>query len=162
LQAIRQRAHRVIDTSEMSPQALRDEIHAAFAPGGEASKALSIGVLSFGYKHGVPVDADLVFDVRFVPNPQYVESLRPRPGTDEEVRRYVMGWPQAQEFRQRLEEMVSFLLPQFVAEGKSHLTIAIGCTGGRHRSVVFVEQMGAFLRERGYEARIRHRDIDRE
>lgn len=162
VQAIRQRAHRVIDTSEMTPQMLRDEIRAAFAPAGEVSKSLAIGVVSFGYKHGLPTEADLVFDVRFLPNPHYVDSLRPRPGTDGAVQEYVMSWPQAQAFRQRLEEMVSFLLPHFVAEGKSHLTIAIGCTGGRHRSVVFAELLAAFLLEQRYEARIRHRDIEKE
>jgi UPF0042 nucleotide-binding protein len=161
LEAIRERADRVIDTSEMTPQTLRDEIHAAFAPADQTAKSLAIGVVSFGYKHGLPIDADLVLDVRFLPNPHYVESLRSRPGTDDEVRRYVMRWPQAQTFRQRLEEMVSFLLPQFVAEGKSHLTVAIGCTGGRHRSVVFAEDLAAFVRAQGYEARVRHRDIER-
>lgn len=162
LEAIRERADKVIDTTQMTPQMLRDEIRALFAPSGETSKTLGIGVVSFGYKHGVPTDADLVFDVRFLPNPHYVEALRARPGTDEEVRRYVMRWPQAQGFRQRLEEMVSFLLPQFVAEGKSHLTIAIGCTGGRHRSVVFAQELVTFLRAQGYEAHVRHRDIEKE
>ncbi len=160
LEALRERAHKLVDTSTLTPQALRDELHAEFGPSSE--RALTITVLSFGYKHGLPMDADLVFDVRFLPNPHYVPELRPFPGTHAEVRAYVLASPEAQTFRRQLLEMVSFLLPHFIREGKSHLVIAIGCTGGRHRSVVFAEELGAYLRGLGYAVRTRHRDLDRE
>ncbi|MDR7415024.1 MAG: RNase adapter RapZ [Armatimonadota bacterium] len=160
LETLRERAHKIVDTSTLTPQALRTELQAEFGPTSE--RALTITVLSFGYKHGLPMDADLVFDVRFLPNPHYVPELRPHPGTHPEVRAYVLASPEAQTFRGQMLEMVSFLLPHFIREGKSHLVIAIGCTGGRHRSVVFAEELGSHLRELGYAVRIRHRDLDRE
>ncbi len=160
LRALRERAHKIVDTSTLTPQALRAELQAEFGPGAEG--ALTITVLSFGYKHGLPMDADLVFDVRFLPNPHYLPELRPFPGTHPDVRAYVLSSPEAQTFRRQLLEMVSFLLPHFIREGKSHLVVAIGCTGGRHRSVVFAEELGGSLREQGYTVRIHHRDLDRE
>ncbi|MCS7172888.1 MAG: RNase adapter RapZ [Armatimonadetes bacterium] len=160
LEILRERAHKIVDTSALTPQALRADLQAEFGPA--SLRGLTITVLSFGYKHGLPMDADLVFDVRFLPNPHYVPELRPHPGTHPEVRNYVLALPEAQTFRERLLEMVSFLLPHFIREGKAHLVIAIGCTGGRHRSVVFAEELGNYLRQLGYAIRIRHRDLDRE
>jgi UPF0042 nucleotide-binding protein len=160
LEAIRERAHLIVDTSTLTPQGLRDELQAAFGPA--SGRSPTITVLSFGYKYGLPMDADLVFDVRFLPNPHYVPELRPHPGTHPSVRSYVLALEAAQTFLRHLREMVAFLLPHFVQEGKSHLVIAIGCTGGRHRSVVFAEELAAYLRELGYEVRTRHRDLERE
>ena len=117
---------------------------------------------TFGYKYGIPLDADLVFDVRFLPNPHYVESLRGRPGNSPEVREFVLRWDQTREFQRRLHDLVGYLLPQFTAEGKTHLTIAIGCTGGKHRSVVIGEDLARFLRTSGYAVRIKHRDVRKE
>jgi UPF0042 nucleotide-binding protein len=160
LQFVRERSHRILDTSDMSVRGLREELRQLF-PTDAADAGIKITVESFGYKHGVPIDVDLVFDVRFLPNPHYVPRLQPHTGLDSEVREYVLQWPQAQAFRDKLFDMVEFLLPHFVEEGKSHLTIAIGCTGGQHRSVVLAEALADHLRARGYESRPRHRDIDR-
>jgi UPF0042 nucleotide-binding protein len=159
LEPLRERAHRILDTSDMSPAQLRSELRAAFGgPGG----GLSVTVVSFGYKHGLPMDADLVLDTRFLPNPHYVDSLRDRSGLDPQVRSYVLDSPQGQAFWQRVVDLVSFLLPEFEREGKTDVTVAVGCTGGRHRSVAVAEELARVLRERGYEVRARHRDLERE
>jgi len=118
-------------------------------------------VVSFGFKHGVPLDVDNVFDVRFLPNPHWVEQLRPLTGLDEPVRKYVLETPQATELVSRIDDLLSFLLPAYVKEGKSYLTVAIGCTGGRHRSVALVEEFAQRIRARGYEPAVYHRDIGR-
>jgi RNase adapter protein RapZ len=118
-----------------------------------------ISVLSFGFKHGVPQDADLVFDVRFLPNPNYVTGLREKSGQDPEVREYVESQAQTSEFISRLSDLLLFLLPHYAREGKSYLTIAIGCTGGRHRSVAIAELIGGLLEEEGYKVRLSHRDL---
>ena len=117
-----------------------------------------INVTSFGFKHGLPLDADLVFDVRFLANPHYVRELRWQDGRDEAVRHYVKQDPLTQPFLEKLFDLVGFTLPQYVAEGKAYLTIAIGCTGGRHRSVMVAEELAAFLRGKGYEPLVQHRD----
>ncbi|HLX78141.1 MAG TPA: RNase adapter RapZ, partial [Acidimicrobiales bacterium] len=127
----------------------------------EATGAMETSVVSFGYKNGLPLDADLVFDVRFLPNPHWVEALRPHSGLDEDVREYVLGSPEAVEFLERLDELVNFLLPYYAREGKSYVSIAIGCTGGRHRSVVLAEELARRLRKAGYSPTVHHRDIDR-
>jgi len=121
-----------------------------------------VTVTTFGYKYGIPLDADLVFDVRFLPNPYYVETLRALPGSSPEVREFVLGFEQTVEFQRRLHEMLGYLLPQFTAEGKSHLTVAVGCTGGKHRSVVIGEDLARFLSEAGYTVRVKHRDVKKE
>jgi UPF0042 nucleotide-binding protein len=118
-------------------------------------------VLSFGYRHGLPLDVDLVLDCRFLPNPHWIEDLRPHTGLDEQVRDYVLGFPQTREFLRRLDDLLDLLLPAYVEEGKSYLTIALGCTGGRHRSVALVEEVAERLRLRGFAPRVTHRDIDR-
>ncbi|MDQ7799994.1 MAG: RNase adapter RapZ [Armatimonadota bacterium] len=160
LEPVRERAHRVLDTSDMTPAQLRSELRAAFGPG--TGVGLAVTVVSFGYKHGLPLDADLVFDTRFLPNPHYVDSLRDRSGLDPEVRSYVLDSPQGQAFWCRMVDLVSFLLPEFEREGKTDVTVAVGCTGGRHRSVAVAEELVRVLRERGYEVRARHRDLHRE
>ncbi len=160
LEPVRERAHRIIDTSDMTPAQLRSELRATFGPG--VGVGLSVTVVSFGYKHGLPLDADLVFDARFLPNPHYVESLRSRSGLDSEVRSYVLDSPQGQAFWRRIVDLVCFLLPEFEREGKTDVTVAVGCTGGRHRSVAVAEELVRVLRERGYEVRARHRDLHRE
>lgn len=161
LEPLRERAHRILDTSDMTPAQLREELRAAFGQEGPGT-ALSVTVVSFGYKHGVPMDADLVFDTRFLPNPHYVEGLRPRSGLDPEVRGYVLDSPTGQAFWRRLVDMVLFLLPEFEREGKTDVTVAVGCTGGKHRSVAVAEELVRVLRERGYQVRARHRDLERE
>ncbi len=161
LEPVKERAHKIIDTSTLSVRDLKEELAEAFLhPDGE--RTLTVGVTTFGYKYGIPLDADLVFDVRFLPNPHYVESLRGRPGNSPEVREFVLRWDQTREFQRRLHDLVGYLLPQFTAEGKTHLTIAIGCTGGKHRSVVIGEDLARFLRTSGYAVRIKHRDVRKE
>jgi UPF0042 nucleotide-binding protein len=160
LEELRGHAHRIIDTTDLPPQKLRDELQQVFGVG-EGLARLIISVVSFGFKHGLPLDADLVFDVRFMPNPFYVESLRNLAGTDVEVERYILKWPLAQRFLRKLYGFIEFMLPHFVTEGKSQLTIAVGCTGGRHRSVVIAGRLGAKLRESGHKVIVEHRDQDK-
>ena len=134
----------IIDTSGLTPHGLRDRIREAFADA-PPEAGLQVSIQSFGFKYGSPRDADLVFDVRFLPNPHWVEELRPLPGTEQPVRDYVQGQPQYEAFMERLEALLDVVVPGYVAEGKSYLTVAVGCTGGRHRSVVVAEELGAFL-----------------
>ncbi len=161
LQAVKEQADKIIDTSTLSVRDLREEILGSFVRG-EHEKTLTVSVVSFGYKYGIPLDADLVFDVRFLPNPHYDEALRPLPGSSEEVRRFVLEQDATKEFMSRLTEMMVYLLPQFVAEGKAHLTVALGCTGGKHRSVVLGDELTRYLRGHGYKVRVRHRDVRKE
>jgi len=161
LQAVKEQADKFIDTSTLSVHDLRQEIMDAFVRGGREG-ILTVGVVSFGYKYGIPLDADLMFDCRFLPNPHYVEALRPLPGESPEVRRFVLSQPPTQEFIRRLHEMMDYLLPQYVEEGKAHLTVAIGCTGGKHRSVVLADELSAYLKDRGYKVNLRHRDVRKE
>ncbi len=159
LEEIRGRAHRIIDTSNMTPRELRRLIEGACTDASGAS--LGVTVVSFGFKYGLPLDADMLFDVRFLPNPHYVEKLRHLTGMDGAVAEYVFRWPVTQRYTEKLFDMIEFLMPQFVAEGKSHLVIAIGCTGGQHRSVAIGEKLGEDLRELGYRVTVHHRDIHR-
>ncbi|HXF81525.1 MAG TPA: RNase adapter RapZ [bacterium] len=161
LQAVKERADKIIDTSTLTVHDLRQEIMDTFVRGGREG-ALTVGVVSFGYKYGIPLDADLMFDCRFLPNPHYVEVLRPLPGDSPEVRRFVLSQPSTQEFMRRLYEMMDYLVPQYVEEGKAHLTVAIGCTGGKHRSVVLADELARYLRDRGYKVNLRHRDVRKE
>lgn len=159
LDEIRGRAHRIVDTSEMSPRQLHQVLEAAFHGNGESR--LLVSVVSFGFKHGLPLDADMVFDVRFLPNPHYVEALKPLSGRDRSVVEYVFKWPVTQRFVEKIEQLLHFLMPHFAAEGKAHLVLAIGCTGGQHRSVALADHFGAFLRSLGYRVRVDHRDVGR-
>lgn len=161
LQPLKERAHKIIDTSTLTTRELKDELADAFLNAGR-ERALTVNVISFGYKYGVPLDADLVFDVRFLPNPHYVDALRALPGSSPEVREFVLRWDQTREFQRRLHDLLGYLLPQYTAEGKTHLTIGIGCTGGKHRSVVIGEDLARFLRASGYGVRVKHRDVRKE
>jgi len=159
LKPMRRLADTVIDTSRMNVHELRQLIQDRF--GGRRRKTMLVSVLSFGFKHGVPQDADLVFDVRFLPNPNFVAGLREKNGRDPEVREYVESQTLTREFISRISDLLLFLLPHYVREGKSYLTIAIGCTGGRHRSVALSEHIGSLLEEEGYKTKIIHRDLRR-
>ncbi len=161
LEELKGLANQVIDTSNLKPVQLKERIAAGFT-NMEESK-LSVNVISFGFKYGVPIDADLIFDVRFLPNPHYVETLRPNTGMDADVYEYVMKWSETQEFLVKLLDMLHFLIPQYRKEGKSQVVIGIGCTGGKHRSVAIAEYLGKVLGESETEVvRVRHRDADRD
>jgi UPF0042 nucleotide-binding protein len=160
MEGLRGDADLIIDTSGLTPHELRDRIRDAFAEA-PPEQSLQVSLVSFGYKYGAPRDADLVIDCRFLPNPHWVEDLRPLPGTDDRVRSYVRDQQQYREFLRRLRSLLGFMVPGFVAEGKSYLTVGVGCTGGRHRSVVVVEDLAPFFREKGMPASVDHRDLDR-
>jgi UPF0042 nucleotide-binding protein len=159
LNAMKEMADVVVDTTDLNVNQLRERLADLFS--GDDASAMQILVLSFGYKHGVPLDVDNVFDVRFLPNPHWVESMRPLTGLDEPVRRYVLGQPAAKEFLERVGHLLKFLVPAYTREGRSYLTIAIGCTGGRHRSVVLAEEIAVRLREMGFTPSTIHRDVER-
>ena len=159
LQPIRELADVYIDTSETNVHQLRERLAELFS--GQDAEAMQISVLSFGFKHGVPRDVDDLFDCRFLPNPHWIESLRSLTGLDQPVRDYVLAQPDARELIERLDDLLEFLLPAYVKEGKSYLTIAIGCTGGQHRSVVLAEEVGDRLRAKGWSPAVHHRDIER-
>jgi RNase adapter protein RapZ len=159
LRDLRAAADLVIDTSDLNPHELRVRILVAFA--GEAA-GLTVNVTSFGFKYGLPLDADIVLDVRFLPNPHWVPELRPRTGRDQAVREYVLAQDATKLFMERLEGMLEVALPGYVGEGKHYLTVAIGCTGGKHRSVVLAEELGAWLEEQDFKANVTHRDMERE
>lgn len=147
----------IIDTTNMKPRDLKEEIGKIFSEGEDNNK-LTISVVSFGFKHGIPADCDLVFDVRFLPNPYYLEELRPKTGDDEDVRDYVMDSDISKEFYNKLNDMIQFLVPQYIEEGKQHLVIGIGCTGGRHRSVTISNLIYEELINKGYRVVKKHRD----
>jgi UPF0042 nucleotide-binding protein len=159
LRPIRELADVYIDTSDLNVHQLRERLAELFTQ--PDSEAMQISVLSFGFKHGVPRDVDNLFDCRFLPNPHWVESLRSLTGLDQPVRDYVLAQPEARELLDRLDDLLGFLVPAYVKEGKSYLTIAIGCTGGQHRSVTLAEEMATRLRARGYAPAVHHRDVDR-
>lgn len=161
LDPVRNIADILIDTSSLNVHQLRAHIQTRFG-GGDNVTRLLVSCLSFGFKNGVPLDADMVFDVRFLPNPHFVPEFRNKTGLDPDVVNYVRGFPQTGEFLDRLTELMLYLLPHYVEEGKSYLTVALGCTGGQHRSVMMVEEMARRLREAGYEVKALHRDMPRE
>jgi len=161
MQSLRGDADLIIDTTGLTPHELRDRVREAFAQG-HPEEGLRLSMLSFGYKYGVPRDADMVIDVRFLPNPHWVDELRPLPGTRKKVRSYVTSQPKYAEFMERLKGLLDFLVPGYVAEGKSYLSLAIGCTGGRHRSVVVAEELARYLQDKGLAVGLEHRDIERE
>jgi UPF0042 nucleotide-binding protein len=156
---LRERADVVLDTGPLNVNQLRTRVLGLF--GDESGEGMRTSVVSFGYTHGLPLDADLVFDCRFLPNPHWVEELRPFSGLDEPVRAFVLGHEQTTEFLDQLDGLLATLLPAYQAEGKSYLTIAMGCTGGRHRSVVLAEELGRRLEGRGLRASVSHRDVER-
>ena len=160
LEPIRTQADVVVDTSEMNVHKLRERLVDLFERD-DPSIAMKTSVISFGYKHGVPLDVDLVFDCRFLPNPHWVEELRPRTGLDENVRQYVLAQPETKEFLDKLDDLFGLLLPAYVKEGKAYLTIAVGCTGGRHRSVVLANEIADIVERQGFSPTVNHRDMGR-
>lgn len=159
LDSVKAEADVVVDTSDLNVHQLRDRLLELFAR--DAGPSMQTSVVSFGYKHGLPLDVDLVLDCRFLPNPYWVDDLRPLTGLDQPVRDFVLDQPDAKEFLSRLDELLELLLPAYVREGKSYLTLAVGCTGGNHRSVVIAEELGALLERRGFSPTVSHRDIRR-
>lgn len=159
LQPLSEAADYHVDTTLMSTTKLRETMRNFFIE--DVSETLLINIMSFGFKYGSPAEADLVFDMRCLPNPYYVPELKHKTGLDEDVRAFVMKHEVAITLRDKLHDMIDFLLPQYIAEGKAQLEIAIGCTGGKHRSVTFAENLYAHLLENGYKVRVLHRDIDR-
>ena len=159
---LKERADYIIDTSHLLTRELRQEIEKIFVDDREFSNIMS-AVLAFGFKYGIPADADLVFDVRFLPNPYYIDELRPKSGNDREVREYVMNNNKAREFLAKLTDMIEFLIPNYVQEGKTQLVIGIGCTGGKHRSVTLANELYEALQKNdNYGIRIEHRDIGKD
>ncbi|HTG28703.1 MAG TPA: RNase adapter RapZ [Methylomirabilota bacterium] len=156
---IRKLADVVIDTTQFNVHELRQFVTERFK--NPDKRPLMVSVVSFGYRYGVPTDADLVFDVRFLPNPHFVPRLREFTGKDPKVRRYIRSFPQTGEFLRRVEGLLSYLIPHYAREGKSYLTIAFGCTGGRHRSVMMSEAVKKYLEKRGTTAKVVHRDIEK-
>jgi RNase adapter protein RapZ len=162
MRAIRRLADHIVDTTEMTVHELR-RVFTGVASGALPGTELVVTILSFGFKHGIPVDSDLLFDVRFLPNPHFVPELRPHTGRDKPVTRYLQRWTTTREFLEHTLNLLKFLIPQYVAEGKTYLTIGIGCTGGRHRSVAIAEALKRGLAGiQGVRLRVRHRDIANE
>ena len=160
LEPIRQVADIVIDTTKFNVHELRAYIQSKFVRESDG-KSLMISSVSFGYKRGVPLDADLVFDVRFLPNPHFVPEFRNLTGKDTKVENYIVSFPQTREFLDRVTDLLVFLLPHYIHEGKSYLTLAFGCTGGQHRSVMIAEEIARRLGRRGYQVKTAHRDMSR-
>ena len=161
LRAIRAIADLVIDTSKFNVHELRTHLTDSFQHASETQQKMLVSCVSFGFKHGVPEDADLMFDVRFLPNPHFVPEFRPLTGRHPRVAKYIRSFPQTKEFISRISELLIYLLPHYIHEGKSYLTISFGCTGGQHRSVMIAEDVGKRLRKAGYKVKIAHRDSPR-
>ena len=160
LEPVRDRADLLIDTGELNSNQLRTRILEAF-DNNSADSNMQTSVVSFGYKHGIPLDVDIVFDCRFLPNPFWVEELRPYSGLDAPVRDYVLSQPESMDFLAKVDDLLTAILPAFIREGKSYLTIAMGCTGGRHRSVALAEALATRLGGHGHPTSVFHRDVDR-
>lgn len=161
LERLYHEADYIIDTSNMRPSALCERLKEIYLKDTGDRHQININVMSFGFKYGVPIDADLVFDVRCFPNPFYIDELKELTGNDKPVQKYVMSFSQSNEFMDKLYDMMAFLLPLYVEEGKNSLTIAIGCTGGKHRSVTMANALGQMLQKDKYKVEINHRDITR-
>ncbi len=160
LAPIRERADFVLNSANMTLGMLQNRLFGLFAAEGK-KREIEVTVMSFGFKHGIPLDADLVFDVRFLPNPFYVDALRPLCGLDAPVSEYVLGYQQTRQFMLKVEELIEFLLPYYIEEGKLGLTVAFGCTGGRHRSVAIAAELNRYLNTRGVGSVSVHRDMER-
>lgn len=159
LENVRKNADYVLDTSKLLTRDLKEELDRIFIKN-EEYNSLMVTVMSFGFKHGIPADADLVFDVRFLPNPFYIDELKRKTGNDREVQEYVMGFPEAESFMEKLTDIIQFLIPNYVKEGKYQLVIAIGCTGGKHRSVTLANELYKRMKDKGkYGMKLYHRDI---
>lgn len=161
MKALREQADVIVDTSNLNVHELRNKIRSLFAVA-DPERGIAVNVISFGYKHGMPLDADIVLDVRFLPNPHWVEEFRPLNGTHRKVRGYVLESEAARKFLAQVREMLSLALPGYVKEGRHYLTIAVGCTGGKHRSVVIGDEIARFLQEKGFPSTVVHRDMERE
>ncbi|MDO4515793.1 MAG: RNase adapter RapZ [Bacillota bacterium] len=160
LEPVRRRASHILNSTGLNLSKFRGELLRLFGMGAP-SEAITVSVTSFGFKYGIPIDADLVFDVRFLPNPYYIPELKECTGLEESVRSFLFGYRQTHEFLRHLEELLAFLLPQYAEEGKASLVIAIGCTGGHHRSVAVAHAVTDFIRQKGYSVEEQHRDISR-
>lgn len=159
---LKMRATYILDTSKMLTRELKIELERIFVQGKDF-KNLYVTVMSFGFKYGIPQDADMIFDVRFLPNPYYIDTLKEKTGNDMEVQAYVMNNERAQQFLKQLKEMIEFLLPNYILEGKTQLVIAVGCTGGKHRSVTFANELYEMIRQKEqYGVRVEHRDIQKD
>jgi UPF0042 nucleotide-binding protein len=161
IQKIKDVANHIIDTSNLTPAQFKEEVQNIFVEG-KKFKGMIINIISFGFKYGIPIECDLVFDVRFIPNPYYIESMRKLTGKNETVRNYVMKCEETGLFLEKLKDMLDFLIPNYIKEGKSQLIIGIGCTGGRHRSVTIGEAVHKMLAEEGYSVIIDHRDFEKD
>ena len=160
LEPIRNRANAIINTSALSTAKLRGEVINLVA-GDLKDHAMSVTLTSFGFKYGLPVDADLVFDVRFLPNPYYIAELKHKTGLEPEVRDFVFSYQQTKDFVEKVEDLLAFCLPSYVDEGKTNLVVAVGCTGGKHRSVSVAKELGDFVSQKGYVTTVSHRDLGR-
>lgn len=158
LDELKGRAQYIYDTSDLKPRELREKILKQFAS--ESRPTFTVNVMSFGFKYGIPIDADLVFDVRFLPNPHYIEAMRPKTGLDDDVSGYVLKWTETQKFIEKVTDLLAFMLPQYKREGKSQLVIGIGCTGGQHRSVTLAEYIANHFKDE-YQTHVSHRDIEK-
>ena len=158
---LRQRADYIIDTTHLSTAQLRGELLRNFGSGTAEKEGMSVSVTSFGFKHGLPMEADLVFDVRFMPNPYYIQELREKTGLDREVSDYVFSFQQTHDYMAKLRDLLAFTLPLYAEEGKTELVIAVGCTGGKHRSVCIAKELYEFVSKKGYAATLSHRDMGR-
>lgn len=161
LEQLRGKANNVIDTTNISIKELKQTLKRNYSGQDEALQGLTINIISFGFKYGIPLDADMVFDVRFLANPYYVDSLKELTGKDKEVKDYILKWPITKRFYDKFLDLIDFLIPEYEKEGKSHLSIAIGCTGGHHRSVTTALELKEFLNGKGYEVTVNHRDINK-
>ena len=161
LEKIKDRANYVIDTSNLTPKQLKEAITSIIGHD-NPFEGLIINIISFGFKYGIPIECDLVFDVRFIPNPYYIESMRKLTGQHEKVKEYVLEKPETKEFLDKLNSMLDFLIPNYVKEGKSQLVIGIGCTGGRHRSVAIADELQRNLTDKNHRVVMEHRDIDKD
>lgn len=160
LKEAKDRATNIIDTSKLSTRELREKLTSIYAEEGQIETELMITVLSFGFKYGIPVDSDLVFDVRFLPNPFYIPDLKPFSGDDKPVRDYVFSYDETNEFVKKLDDMIEYLIPNYAKEGKRQLIVSIGCTGGRHRSVAIANEVFERLKQHGHKVTLDHRDIN--
>jgi UPF0042 nucleotide-binding protein len=158
---LRDQADVIMDTTGLNVHELRDKINSLFAEP-EPSSGMAVNVISFGYKHGLPLDSDIVLDCRFLPNPHWVEELRPLDGTNRKVRGYVLNSPETEPFLHEVRRLIGVMLPGFVKEGRHYLTIAVGCTGGRHRSVVISDEIAKYLSDKGFPPTVVHRDLEKE
>jgi len=159
LKRVKEIANHIIDTSNLLPKQLKEVLYELFADD-KSYRGIIISIISFGFKYGIPLDADLVFDVRFLPNPFYIDNLKKHSGKEEEVKNYIFMFPETQEFLNKLDDLLNFLIPYYIKEGKTQLVIAFGCTGGMHRSVTIADAMYDILKSKGHSVTVYHRDVD--